>query len=70
MEIARHWRLKAQRYRFIGSICPGCEQVTFPPRLVCPHCNSKMVERVDCVPVAFPMLPRQVDQVSSERMSR
>jgi uncharacterized OB-fold protein len=43
MEIPRHWRLKAQRYRLEGSVCPVCGQVTFPPRPVCPHCTAKPV---------------------------
>lgn len=37
-EIARHWRLKAQRYGLIGEICPDCSGKIFPPRDVCPHC--------------------------------
>jgi len=41
MEIPRHWRLKAQRYRLEGSVCPICGQVTFPPRPVCPHCTAQ-----------------------------
>ena len=41
MEIPRHWRLKAQRYRLEGSTCPICGQLTFPPRPVCPRCNSQ-----------------------------
>jgi hypothetical protein len=36
MEIARHWRLRRQRYRLEGSICLNCGQVSFPPRLACP----------------------------------
>ncbi len=39
MEIARHWRLKAQRYRLEGSICPNCGQLAFPPRPICPQCS-------------------------------
>jgi hypothetical protein len=35
MEIAPHWRLKAQRYRLEGSACPVCRRVAFPPRPVC-----------------------------------
>jgi uncharacterized OB-fold protein len=38
MEIPRHWRLKAQRYRLEGSNCPTCGRLTFPPRPMCPHC--------------------------------
>ncbi len=41
MEIPRHWRLKAQRYRLEGSTCPICGQLTFPPRPVCPHCTAQ-----------------------------
>ena len=41
MEIPNHWRLKAQRYRLEGSICPTCGQVSFPPRPVCPHCSAQ-----------------------------
>ena len=35
MEIPRHWRLKAQRYRLEGSVCRNCSQLVFPPRPVC-----------------------------------
>lgn len=38
MEIPRHWRLKAQRYRLEGTACPACGQAAFPPRLSCPRC--------------------------------
>lgn len=41
MEVARHWRLKAQRYRLEGSICPVCGLVSFPPRPVCRHCAAQ-----------------------------
>ena len=42
MEIPRHWRLKAQRYRMEGSLCPLCGEILFPPRPVCPHCRSQL----------------------------
>jgi len=42
MEITRHWRLKAQRYRLEGSACPTCGQLMFPPRPVCPHCTIEL----------------------------
>ncbi len=38
MDIARHWRLKAQRYQLVGEVCPNCQGKIFPPRDVCPHC--------------------------------
>jgi len=37
-EIARHWRLKSQRYRLVGEVCPKCNNKMFPPRDVCPEC--------------------------------
>lgn len=37
-EIARHWRLNAQRYRLIGEVCPKCGTKMFPPRDVCTDC--------------------------------
>jgi uncharacterized OB-fold protein len=45
MEIPRHWRLKAQRYRLEGSICPNCGELIFPPRPVCSksRCNTQMI---------------------------
>ena len=38
VEIARHWRLKAQRYGLVGEVCPDCLNKIFPPRDVCPYC--------------------------------
>jgi uncharacterized OB-fold protein len=34
------WRLKNQRYQMVGSTCPDCGEVAFPPREVCPHCAA------------------------------
>lgn len=41
MEIARHWRLKSQRYGLVGEICPHCDVKIFPPRDICPHCGGE-----------------------------
>lgn len=30
MEVARHWRLKKQRYALVGEVCPHCEVKIFP----------------------------------------
>jgi hypothetical protein len=38
LEIARHWRLRLQRYGLVGEVCPSCNGKIFPPRDVCPHC--------------------------------
>ena len=46
IEIARHWRLKSQRYQLVGEVCPECGHKMFPPRDVCPECadNSPQPE--------------------------
>jgi uncharacterized OB-fold protein len=44
MEIARHWRLKNQRYQLVGEICPHCEAKIFPPRDICPECGGEAKE--------------------------
>jgi uncharacterized OB-fold protein len=41
MEIPRHWRLKQQRYKLVGEVCPHCEAKLFPPRDVCPECGGE-----------------------------
>ena len=49
MEITRHWRLKAQRYRLEGFVCRICAQFLFPPRKVCPFCADKMWLNTDWI---------------------
>ncbi len=44
MEIPRHWRLKAQRYRLEGSTCLICGHSIFPPRPVCSHCTGQLAQ--------------------------
>jgi uncharacterized OB-fold protein len=44
MEIARHWRLKDQRYNLIGSECSHCKKQYFPPREVCPACGKEIAK--------------------------
>ena len=41
MELARHWRLKKQRYALQGEACPHCGSKIFPPRDVCPVCKEE-----------------------------
>ena len=41
MEIARHWRLKQQRYSLVGEVCNHCEHKIFPPRDICPNCGQE-----------------------------
>ncbi len=46
--IPRNWRLQHQRYRLVGEICNKCGTHIFPPRDVCPEC-----ETVEQTEVAF-----------------
>ncbi len=64
MEIPRHWRLKAQRYRLEGSYCPVCGQFTFPPRPVCPHFNANSVQITHYGISAIPISIIKTDTVS------
>ncbi|MGD8243580.1 MAG: Zn-ribbon domain-containing OB-fold protein [Anaerolineae bacterium] len=38
--IPRNWRLQQQRYRLVGEICEKCGARIFPPRDVCPECET------------------------------
>jgi uncharacterized OB-fold protein len=44
MEVSRHWRLAAQRYRLVGEQCPHCGAAIFPPRDACPGCAKPAQE--------------------------
>jgi rubredoxin-like zinc ribbon protein len=73
MEITRHWRLKAQRYRLEGSMCPSCGEPMFPPRPVCTkcHCIIHSARNVaDFELLMMPPLNRLENAISSERMIR
>jgi hypothetical protein len=39
--IPRNWRLQQQRYRLEGEICEACGARIFPPRDVCPECETE-----------------------------
>ena len=70
MEIPRHWRLRAQRYRLEGSFCPGCGKPAFPPRQVCPYCKDQPVRILGYGLQIIPSLSRIIATVSVERMIR
>lgn len=40
MEVARHWRLRAQRLRMAGDVCQK-GHINFPPRDICGICGEE-----------------------------
>lgn len=40
MENARNWRIQKQRYSMIGEMCTSCGTKIFPPRDICPECET------------------------------
>jgi len=40
MNLPNNWRLREQRYRLVGEICNKCGARIFPPRDVCPECET------------------------------
>jgi uncharacterized OB-fold protein len=67
MEIPRHWRLKAQRYRLEGSVCPNCGQTMFPPRPLCGTCQSTNRLAQGMVFEPLIILNTRVDTIRPER---
>lgn len=43
---ARYWREIPQRYRLEAGKCKSCNEVYFPPRLVCANCGARQFEMV------------------------
>ncbi len=43
-KVADNWRLRGQRYRLEGEVCPHCGAVIFPPRDICPECGKPAKE--------------------------
>jgi hypothetical protein len=67
MEIPRHWRLKAQRYRLEGSVCPSCGKVSFPPRSLCAQCTPQPIPIVIGELSVIPSKNRIEEIASSKR---
>ena len=36
-----HWRLRVPRYCLVGTVCPHCNQISFPPGRPC--CQPRLV---------------------------
>ncbi len=43
---ARVWRARGPRYKLEGCRCRDCGYAFYPPKLACPKCGSKNVEKV------------------------
>lgn len=43
---SRYWREIPQRYRLEAGKCKNCGFIAFPPRLICPRCQSRAFETV------------------------
>ncbi|MCK5559339.1 MAG: Zn-ribbon domain-containing OB-fold protein [Thermoplasmata archaeon] len=45
--VARFWREQPNRYNLIGTKCPNCETVFFPPRDMCPKCHRLSIGKME-----------------------
>ena len=45
MSAPKYWREMPQRYRYEADKCKKCGKVNFPPRLICPACGSRELEK-------------------------
>ncbi len=50
MEIARYWRMNAQRYTLTGTVCTSCGKPYFSPRPVCEACAKEAAAARGAVP--------------------
>ncbi len=51
MTIPRYWREFQHRYRLIGTKCPKCGRIYFPPREVCPYCHRESIGKMQKVEI-------------------
>ena len=56
MSVAKHWRMKAQRYRLEGTLCQSCGQAIFLPRPLCPHCRGGIAVAITAAPLPEPAI--------------
>lgn len=43
---SRYWREIPQRYRLEAGKCKNCGFIAFPPRTICPRCQSRAFETI------------------------
>lgn len=71
MNIAQNWRLNDQRYALQGARCEVCQQVTFPPREVCPKCAAEQRERdAKSAELTMLVLPEMAGEFEMRRAGR
>lgn len=42
---SRYWREIPQRYKLEANKCVKCKKIFFPPRIICPECKSRKLEK-------------------------
>ena len=47
MGVPRYWREIPQRYNLLGKKCSICNEVFFPPRVICPTCRRKSIGKME-----------------------
>jgi uncharacterized OB-fold protein len=47
MNVPKHWRENARRYRMEASKCTGCNAIHLPDRLICPECGHDEFEKMN-----------------------
>ncbi|MFC1625697.1 zinc ribbon domain-containing protein [Patescibacteria group bacterium] len=45
MEVPRHWRLRQSKLSLVGNCCLECNNLSFPPRDICPNCNLTPIDK-------------------------
>ena len=45
--IPTSWRLSRLKYKLIGTKCKSCNEVFFPPRVICPNCRNNKIEQTE-----------------------
>lgn len=54
--LVQYWRNRKERYQLTGTQCDVCDERFAVPKLVCPACHHKVVQRAQHI---FPTLPLQ-----------
>jgi len=44
---ARLWREQIYHYRLVASMCRKCGRKYFPPKVICPNCKNRDMEKIE-----------------------